>query len=55
MERQYYNESWENSVGRFGMDASGSGHRPVAGSCEYGNEPSSFIKGEEFLKQLSEY
>jgi len=40
---------------RCGLDSTGAGYGPVAGSCEYGNEPSSFIKGEEFLKQLSEY
>jgi hypothetical protein len=26
----------------------------VAGCCEHGNEPSSFIKGGEFLDQLSD-
>jgi hypothetical protein len=31
------------------MDSSGSGKRPVAGSCEHGNEPSGSIKGKEFL------
>jgi hypothetical protein len=31
-------------VGRCGLDASGSGPRPVAGSCEHGNEPSGSIK-----------
>jgi hypothetical protein len=29
----------ENSVGRCGMNASGSGWGPVAGCCEHGNEP----------------
>jgi hypothetical protein len=32
-----------------GLDASGSGQGPVAGSSEHGNEPSGSIKGEEFL------
>jgi len=31
-----------------GLDASGSGYGPVAGSCERGNEPSDSIKDEEF-------
>jgi hypothetical protein len=26
-----------------------SGQGPMVGLCEYGNEPSGFIKGEEFL------
>jgi len=26
----------------------------VVGCCEYGNEPVGFIKGEEFLDQLSD-
>jgi hypothetical protein len=43
---------WEDNtgMGRCGLDSSGSGHGPVAGSCEHGNEPSgSIIKGGEFL------
>jgi hypothetical protein len=36
-------------VGRSGLDASGSGYGPVAGSCEHGNEHSVSIKGEESL------
>jgi len=32
-----------------GLDSSGSGQGPVAGSCEHGNEPSDSIKGWEFL------
>jgi hypothetical protein len=36
-------------VGRCGLDASGSGYGPVAGSCKHGNEPSGSIKGGEFL------
>jgi hypothetical protein len=31
------------------LDASDSGQVPVAGSCEYGNEPSSSTKGGECL------
>jgi hypothetical protein len=36
-------------VERSGLDSCGSGYRPVAGSCEHGNEPSGSIKGREFL------
>jgi hypothetical protein len=36
-------------VGSCGLDASGSGYGPVAGSCEHGNGPSSFIKDGYFL------
>jgi hypothetical protein len=36
-------------VERCGLDATGSGKRPVVGRCEHGNEPSGFIKVEEFL------
>jgi hypothetical protein len=32
-----------------GWDSSGSGYGPVAGSCEQGNEPLGFIKGEELF------
>jgi hypothetical protein len=35
-----------------GQDAFGSGHGPVAGSCEHGDEPSDSIQGGEFLDQL---
>jgi hypothetical protein len=42
-------------VGRCGLGASGSGYGPATGSCEHGNEPSSSIKGGEFLDQLSDY
>jgi hypothetical protein len=38
-----------NRVGRCGLDSSGSGQEPVAGSCKYSNEPLSYIKGREFL------
>jgi hypothetical protein len=37
-------------VGRCGLDSSGSGWGPVAGSCEEGNEPSGSIEGGEFLE-----
>jgi hypothetical protein len=36
-------------VGRWGLDASGRGLGPVAGSYEHGNELSGSIKGGEFL------
>jgi hypothetical protein len=42
----------ENWVGGCGLDASGSGQGPVAGSSENGNEPSGSmgsIKGGKFL------
>ena len=32
------------------LDRSGSGQGQVAGSCEYGDEPSGSIKCEEFLE-----
>jgi hypothetical protein len=38
-----------------GLDASGSGQRPMASSCEYCNEPSGCIKGVEFLDKLRDY
>jgi len=31
------------------LDSSGSGQGPVAGSCEYVNESSDFVKGGEFF------
>jgi hypothetical protein len=37
------------------LDTSGSGQGPVAGSCKHGNEPSSSIKGREFLDLLNNY
>jgi hypothetical protein len=37
-------------VGRFGLDASGSGYGIVAGSCEHRIEPSSSTKDGEFLE-----
>jgi hypothetical protein len=39
-------------VGMCGLDASGSGEGPVAGSCEYVNEPPGSIKGGELLDQM---
>jgi hypothetical protein len=38
-----------NRVGRCGLDSSGSGQGPFAGFCEHDNEPSSYIKGGNFL------
>jgi len=36
-------------VGNWGQDSSGSGHIPVAGSCEQGNDISGSIEVGEFL------
>jgi hypothetical protein len=36
-------------VRRHGMDSSGSGQVPVAGSCEHGTETSGSIRGGKFL------
>jgi hypothetical protein len=36
-----------------GLDPSGSGLGPVAGSCEHSNVPSGSTKGRTFLEQLS--
>jgi hypothetical protein len=36
-------------MGSWGLESSGSGYRPVAGSCEEGNKPSGFIKSGEYL------
>jgi hypothetical protein len=41
-------------VGRCGLDSSGSGCGPVAGSCEHGNETLRSIKGGEFLDYLND-
>jgi hypothetical protein len=38
-----------NRVQRCGLDSSGSGYGPVAGSCEHGNEHSGSTKGGYFL------
>jgi hypothetical protein len=32
-----------------------SGYKPVAASCIHSNKPSSYIKGGEFLDQLTDY
>jgi len=37
-------------VGNCGLDASGSGKEPVAGSCDHGNEPSGSTKAGKFLE-----
>ena len=39
-------ETWD---GRHGLNRSSSGQGQVAGFCECGNAPSSFIKGRKFL------
>jgi hypothetical protein len=36
-------------VGNCGLDASGSGQGPIAGSCEHGNESSGSTKDREFF------
>jgi hypothetical protein len=36
-------------LGGYGLDSSGSGKGPVAGSCEHGNESSGPINCREFL------
>jgi hypothetical protein len=36
-------------VGRCRLDSSGSGHGPLTGSREHGDEPLGSIKGGEFL------
>jgi hypothetical protein len=38
----------------YGLNSSGLGKGPVAGSCEHGNEHLGFIKGREFLDQLND-
>ena len=45
LKRIFNNWDWGGS----GFDPSGSGHEHVAGFCEFGNEPSVFIKCGEFL------
>jgi len=42
-------------VGSCELDVSGSGQKPMAGSCEQGNEPSGTIKVGEFIEWLSDY
>jgi hypothetical protein len=39
----------------WGLDSSGSGYFPVAGSCEYGNEPLGTIECGKCLDKLSNY
>jgi hypothetical protein len=39
----------------YSLDSTGAGWGPVAGSCQYSNEPSGSIKAGEFLNQLSGY
>jgi hypothetical protein len=41
---------FETLDGEHGLDQSGSGKGLVAGSCEYGDEPSGSIKYGEFLE-----
>jgi hypothetical protein len=36
--RKYENGSLRNGKGNYGLDAQDSGQRPVAASCEHGNE-----------------
>jgi hypothetical protein len=36
-------------MGKHGLNLSGSGYGEVASTCECGNEPSGFIKCEEFF------
>jgi hypothetical protein len=43
------------SVGRCGLDLSGSGQGPAAGSYEHDNELLGSINGKELLDQLSDY
>jgi hypothetical protein len=40
-------------MGWYALDSSGS--RPVVGSCEYGNEPSGWIKCWEILEWLGDW
>jgi hypothetical protein len=42
---KYCKANLKNRVGAWGLDLYASGKRPMAGLCEYGNEPS----GVEFL------
>jgi hypothetical protein len=39
----------EKRIWGYGLDSYCLGQGPVVGTCEHGNEPSSFTKGEEFL------
>jgi len=42
-------------VGSCGLAACGSGQGPVAGCCEHGSRPLSFVKCGEFRNYLSDY
>jgi hypothetical protein len=42
-----------NRVGGCGLDSSGTGQGPMAGSCEHVNKPFGSIKGGEFLNLLN--
>jgi hypothetical protein len=48
---KHMNNLWilGKSVGKCGLDSSGSGYGPMAGSCERGNKFSCSIKGGKFL------
>jgi hypothetical protein len=41
-------------VGGCGLDSSGSGQGPMAGSCEHDSEPSGCMKGRKFPDQISD-
>jgi hypothetical protein len=43
-----------NRLVSYGLDSYGSGWRPVAGSCEYGNEPLGTLKGGRFPDCMSD-
>jgi hypothetical protein len=58
-ERQRWEDSIKmylknNEVRSSGLDSSGSGQGPVAGSCEHSNEALGSIKGKEFLDYLND-
>jgi len=53
--RRWENGPSGNSVGRCRLDECSSEKGPVTGSSKHGNEPSGFIKGGEFLNELSDY
>jgi hypothetical protein len=38
-----------------GMDSSGTLHGPMTGTCEHGNEISSFLNGRKFFDELNGY
>jgi hypothetical protein len=42
-------------MGMCGLNSSGSGQGPVAGSCEHGNEPSGSVRGGETVNLLSDF